>query len=87
MSKRPPIDLMTLTSQEASPMPEALQRTPVKLTKTPTANLQPLAFKVPPEFRRRFRQRAADSDMKLNELLFEALDAWEEKKGVEKKNS
>lgn len=86
MSKRPTIDLMTLTSQEASPMPEALQRTPVK-ARTPTANLQPLAFKVPPEFRRRFRQRAADADMKLNELLFEALDAWEEKKGVEKKNS
>ena len=46
---------------------------------TKTANLQGLAFKVPPGFRKRFRQRAADADLKLNELLFEALDAWEEK--------
>src|SRR5690348_14225192 len=44
-----------------------------------TENLQALAFKVPPAFRKRFRQRAADADLKLNELLFQALDAWEEK--------
>lgn len=42
----------------------------------------PLNFKVEPNFRRRFRQRAAESDLKLNELLREALDAWEEKKGI-----
>lgn len=39
----------------------------------------PLNFKVSPEFRRRFRQRAAGADLKLNELLVQALDAWEEK--------
>jgi hypothetical protein len=39
----------------------------------------PLNFKVDPEFRRRFRQRAAEADLKLNELLRQALDAWEEK--------
>ena len=33
------------------------------------------------EFRRRFRQRAAEADLKLNELLREALDAWEQKRG------
>lgn len=44
-----------------------------------TENLQALAFKVPPAFRKRFRQRAANADLKLNELLFAALDAWEEK--------
>jgi hypothetical protein len=49
---------------------------------TKTANLQALAFKVSPAFRKRFRQRAADADLKLNELLFEALDAWEEKRGL-----
>ncbi|MGE3366962.1 MAG: hypothetical protein AB7I34_26365 [Rhizobiaceae bacterium] len=49
-----------------------------------TANLQALAFKVSPAFRRRFRQRAADADLKLNELLFEALDAWEEKRGLKR---
>lgn len=42
----------------------------------------PLNFKVEPEFRRRFRQRAAEADLKLNQLLREALEAWEEKKGV-----
>ena len=40
----------------------------------------PLNFKVDPAFRRRFRQRAAEADLKLNQLLREALDAWEEKR-------
>jgi hypothetical protein len=47
-----------------------------------TANLEALAFKVPKEFRRRFKQRAATADLKLNELLFAALEAWEEKHGL-----
>ncbi|MGD0108043.1 MAG: hypothetical protein ABSC06_29025 [Rhodopila sp.] len=51
---------------------------------TKTANLQALAFKVSPGFRKRFRQRAADADLKLNELLFEALDAWEEQRGLKR---
>ena len=42
----------------------------------------PLNFKVPPDFRRRFRQRAAEADLKLNELLREALEAWEQRRGV-----
>ncbi len=45
----------------------------------PSSNA-PLNFKVDPEFRRRFRQCAAEADLKLNELLREALDAWEEKR-------
>ncbi len=49
---------------------------------TKTANLEALAFKVSPVFRKRFRRRAHDADLKLNELLFEALDAWEEKHGI-----
>ena len=49
-----------------------------------TANLQALAFKVSPAFRKRFRQRAADADLKLNELLFEALDAWEAQRGLKR---
>ncbi len=100
MSKRPSIDLAALTSEAAAPMPEAAQRTArivpmtppepmpapasAKAHATPTANLQALAFKVPPAFRKRFRQRAADADLKLNELLFEALDAWEEKRNLKK---
>ena len=96
MSKRPAIDLNALTSEAAAPMPEASQRTakpalvpppsPARAqgTRTPTANLEPLAFKVSPAFRKRFRQCAVDADLKLNELLFEALDAWEKERKQEK---
>ena len=101
MSKRPPIDLMSLTSEQASPMAEATQRTPAEVVKpklqpksrleasprpeaVKTENLEALAFKVSPVFRKRFRQRAVAADLKLNELLFEALDAWEEKHGLKK---
>jgi hypothetical protein len=48
---------------------------------TPVASA-PLNFKVDANFRRRFRQRAAEADLKLNELLREALDAWEQKRGL-----
>ena len=95
MSKRPSIDLMSLTSEQAAPMAEAVQRTPSKVAKAEpqpvsshrpeelkTENLEGLAFKVPRPFRIRFRGRAAAADLKLNELLFEALDAWEMIKGL-----
>jgi hypothetical protein len=101
MSKRPPVDLMALTAEQATPMPEAVQRTqPVKpvvatikkeratkpsntvIEHVGTANLEALAFKVSPEFRKRFKTRAVNADLKLNELLFEALDAWEKQKGI-----
>jgi hypothetical protein len=95
VNKRPAIDLTALTSEAATPMTEAAQRvarpayvptaTPAvhhAESQTKTANLQALAFKVSPTFRKRFRQRAANADLKLNELLFEALDAWEEKQGL-----
>jgi hypothetical protein len=98
MSRRPAVDLAALTSEAAAPMSEASQRVarPAVVPGAPlpvvqpaeapakTANLQALAFKVSPGFRKRFRQRAADADLKLNELLFEALDAWEEKCGLKR---
>ncbi len=96
-TKRPPVDLTALTSDHATPMPEAAQRVAPQATPAPTpravpkpepavttANLEALAFKVPPAFRKRFRQRAVAADLKLNELLFEALDAWEAQQGLEK---
>jgi hypothetical protein len=93
-SKRPPIDLVALTSDQAIPMAEATQRTASAPPRSPTPspivlrekteNLQALAFKVSPTFRKRFRERAVAFDLKLNELLFEALDAWEEKRGLKK---
>jgi hypothetical protein len=96
MSKRPSIDLMALTSEQAAPMAEATQRMPVSITTKNTAkssarpmavrteNLEALAFKVPPVFRKRFKQRAVTADLKLNELLFEALEAWEKMNGIKK---
>jgi hypothetical protein len=36
---------------------------------------EPLNFRVPLEFRRRFRRYAADHDMKLNEVLYRAFEA------------
>lgn len=98
MSKRPAIDLMALTAEQAAPMPEAVQRMPpaartkpIRSTAAkampqpvPTAELENLSFKVPPEFRKRFRTRAFEADLKQNELLFEALDAWEARKGIKK---
>lgn len=101
-AKRPPVDLMALTSEQATAMPEAVQRTAtvgevVQMTKATfnagkvskvegvrTENLEALAFKVPPAFRKRFRRRAVDVGLKLNQLLFEALEAWEEKQGIKK---
>jgi hypothetical protein len=88
MPRRPSVDLKSLTADQAAPMPEATQRNaslslPLRFQvarKTKTENLQALAFKVPPEFRRRFRQRAVMADLKLNELLFAALEAWKKSK-------
>lgn len=40
----------------------------------------PLNFKVDDDFRRRFRLRAAEHDLKLNELLRECFASWEREK-------
>lgn len=94
MSKKPAFDLAALTSGQAIAFPEAQQRTPHVVQAQPiasavapreafkTASLEQLGFRVPAAFRRRFKQRAVTADLKLNELLFEALDAWEEKHGI-----
>ncbi len=42
-----------------------------------SANYETLAFKVSPEFRKRFRRSAVEADLKLNELLFAAFEVWE----------
>jgi|GEM_PF-1423021 len=101
-TKRPAVDLMSLTSEQAMPMAEAVQRSAPASSvgqaakprtgkgstgrdeHVPSANLEALAFKVPPSFRKRFRSRAAETDMKLNELLFAAFEAWEAQQGFKK---
>jgi hypothetical protein len=66
---------------QASPSADATGRQPeASPAVSPTS--APLNFKVPAEFRRRFRQRAAEADLKLNELLREALEAWEQRRGL-----
>lgn len=57
---------------QATPQPAA----------APADNGSTMNFKVDAEFRRRFRLRAAAADLKMVELLREALDAWEEKHGL-----
>ena len=81
--KREQIDFMALTEDHAVPMAEATQRQVLPANRpagrrpqTPTQNLEQLAFRVPPEFRRQFQVAAAEKGMKLNTLLFEAFDAW-----------
>lgn len=68
----------------AAAVAEKPRPAPAPTAQTKTADLKPLAFKVPVAFRKRFRQRAANADLKLNGLLFEALEAWEEKHGLKK---
>lgn len=73
-TKRPVVDLTSITEQVATPLAEATQRTANSVR---SADMEQLAFKVPPAFRKRFRLRALESNLKLNELLFACLDAWE----------
>jgi hypothetical protein len=64
---------------KAAPSADAIGRQPEAAPAALPANA-PLNFKVDQAFRRRFRQCAAEADLKLNELLRQALDAWEEKR-------
>ncbi|QSA99329.1 hypothetical protein [Methylococcus sp. EFPC2] len=65
----------------AIPPTDAVGRQPEAPQVSTTASA-PLNFKVDSDFRRRFRQRAAEADLKLNELLRQALDAWEKSRGM-----
>jgi hypothetical protein len=64
------------TTTSAKPTPKQAAGDKV-VDEVSSANLEGLNFKVTAEFRKRFRRAAADADLKLNELLVEALDAWE----------
>ena len=43
---------------------------------TPSAELVPMNFKMPPDFVKRFKREALDRDMKLNELFEAAFNAY-----------
>jgi hypothetical protein len=78
----PPPALLPVAEAEAARL--AVTPRPAGATaedETATANLENLNFKVPRSFRKRFRDCAYKADLKHNELLFAALDAWEALKG------
>jgi len=50
-------------------------------TATATADLKPLNFKVSPDFQRRFKTLALEHDLKMNGLLFAAIEAFEKQHG------
>jgi len=52
-----------------------------------TAELEPLGFKVPPQFNQEFRRFAFENGYKLNELLFAAFDAFKKARIMESANS
>ena len=83
MPSKKPADLspsLVAVKGQASPSAAAGRRPEASPTRSPAS--APLNFKVDAEFRRRFRRRAAEADLKLNELLREALDAWEQQRGL-----
>jgi hypothetical protein len=55
--------------------------------KTRTADLEPLGFKVPPQFNQEFRRFAFENGYKLNELLFAAFDSFKKARIRERANS
>ncbi len=56
-------------------------------SRTRTADLEPLGFKVPPEFNQEFRRFAFENGYKLNELLFAAFEAFKKSRIRESVNS
>jgi hypothetical protein len=76
MPKKPAaIDAGTLPETEGGKAPAvsgALQR-----VQTVTDTLVDLNFKVPPEFRDRFKRHAFEERLKNVQLLVRALEAWE----------
>jgi hypothetical protein len=68
-----------------APRPKAPARPPEPETRGGdefrTENLVPMAFKVTKQFQKRFKTAALEADLKMVELLYEALDVWEKKAG------
>ena len=85
MAAKKPADLSGLvaTKGQAAPVANVPARSAAPAEEA-EANNVPLNFRVSADLRRRFRVFAANHDLKLNELLFAALAAWEEKHGLSK---
>ncbi len=60
------------TTTEAPAVPEL----PVQRASAPSASYADINFKVPEDFKRRYRQAAAVMGMKLDEVLKESFELW-----------
>lgn len=76
--KSPAADLSTLVATKgmAAPTKDMPTRAGAAPATASEGSGQPLNFRVPGEFRRRFKTYAAQHDMKLNELLFKAFEDY-----------
>jgi hypothetical protein len=74
MAKAVPLTANELNPTSKSPKAAMRQRGEV-----PSVELVPLQFRMPPEFVRAFKQAALDGGMKLNELLKECFDSYQQK--------
>lgn len=66
-------------SRKGAPPP--LARTIGNLDKPEPTNLQPLNFKVPPDFKREFKTYAAQQGTTMTELLLEGFKLLKEQRG------
>ena len=64
-----------LTTPEIEHVPSPTQ---TLITPSEPIDLKPMNFKVPPEFRREYKQFALDNDLKLVEVLKESFKAFKE---------
>jgi len=78
MAKKSPVDLAGLVSTKGTAVPPST--VPARAAAPAAGNDEggslPLNFKVPEKFRREFKTYAAAHDMKLNQLLYKAFEAF-----------
>ena len=82
MAKKPIADLSGLVATKGTAEPTNLPTRAEAPAAAPAApadegNSLPLNFRVPGDFRRRFKMFAAAHDMKLNELLYRSFEQYE----------
>lgn len=74
--------LLAKKGQVVAPASDAVQRSPAAATAVTDAKISSndeivnLSFKVPADFRKRFKLAAIDAGITQNELVQRALDAW-----------
>jgi len=69
-----------LTADELKPSLKSPKSAMRQRGEVPSIELIPLQFRMPPEFVKAFKQAALDGDMKLNELLKECFNRYQDEK-------